>query len=173
MHAIRPLRSMFAAACAVTLLGCQAGSPAAPSSVTSAAGNVTRPFDDPPVPVPPAPTPTPVPEPAPGVPAPAVPATTTINIVGTFGPSAFDPNPSAAAVGDMVMWTNKDMRVHHIMLEDGTDVGEVAPGASTKPVALANPVAAFYCSLHPSMAGTINGQLPPPQEEPPPYVYRK
>ena len=174
---------MFAAACVVTLLGCQAGSPVSPSSLTSSAGNVVRPFDyheDPYPPDPmPSPTPTPTPAPAPtptpnpGVPGPVAPTIKTINIVGAFGPSAFDTNPSAAAMGDMIMWKNMDMRVHHIILENGTDVGEVPPGQSTKPVALAVPVMAFYCTLHPSMAGTINGQLPPPQEEPPPYVYRK
>ena len=181
---------MFAAACAVTLLGCQAGSPVSPSSVTSSAGNVVRPFDyhedpyppdpmpsptptPPPVPAPsPTPTPTPTPTPNPGVPGPAVPATQRINIVGTFGFYAFDPNPSTAAVGDMIVWANMDTRTHHIMLDSGTDVGLIAPGASTRPMPLATPVANYHCTIHPSMTGTINGS-PPPEEEPPPYVYRK
>lgn len=167
------------------MLGCQAGSPASPSALTPSTGNVVRPFDEDPYPpdpspmpspepTPPGPVPTPAPSPTPnpGVPGPAMPATQTINIVGTFGFNAFDPNPSTAAVGDMVVWTNMDGRAHHIKLDDGTDVGLIVPGASSKPIPLGTPVAGYHCTIHPSMNGTINGDVPPPEEEPPPYYYR-
>ena len=93
----------------------------------------------------------PMPDPA----APAAPISVIINIIGTFGSGAFDPDPIQAALGNMMVWTNNDTRVHHIMLDDGTDVGEVAPGQSTAPMALTTPSATFHCTIHPSMVGTI------------------
>lgn len=105
-----------------------------------------------------------------------MPATQTITIVGTSGFGAYDPNPSKAALGDLIVWTNMDANPHHIVLDDGTDVGLIAPGAASTPMPLATAVAGYHCTFHPSMTGTINGEMPlprPPEEEPPPYVYRK
>src|SRR5581483_5941164 len=128
-------RLAAAGVCALALWGCQAGSPAAPSSVTGATGGIFRPFDDAPAPAPtpaptdpvpaptpaptdpaPAPAPTPTdPAPAPG-PAPVGPQTLTIEIVGYVGSSSFAPNPSTAAMGDMLVWSNMDAVTHHIVL---------------------------------------------------------
>ena len=140
-------------ASALTVLGCQALSPASPSPLTSSRDGVVRPFDD-----------------APAPPAAPAPVTTMINIVGTEGVTAFLPNPIQAAMGNLVVWMNGDSRLHHIVLEDGTDIGDVMPGQATAPVALktAAPVG-YRCTLHPSMVGMINGELAAPAPEPPPY----
>jgi len=74
-----------------------------------------------------------------------------------------------AAVGDTVVFTNGDTRFHHIVLDDGRDVGDVLPGQSTAAVAItsATPVG-FRCTIHPTMVGAINGAIPPPPA-PAPY----
>jgi plastocyanin len=159
MYTFRRLRPIFALACAAALAACQAPGATAPSAL--AAPGVTGLHDDAPPP-PPDPTPTPTPDPAPAPPP------VTISIVGTAGTQAFNPNPSAAAVGDMIVWANNDKLLHHIVLDDGTDVGDIAPGESSKAVALATPTAGYHCTLHPSMVGSINGQLAPPMPDPEP-----
>jgi plastocyanin len=170
MKTSRWLRPIFALACAATLSACQAPSATAPSAL--AGRGVTGLHDEVPPPPPPSDPvpPTPAPEPPPPPPSPV-----TISIVGTAGTQAFNPNPSAAAVGDMIVWVNNDRLLHHIVLDDGTDVGELAPGDASKAVPLATPTAGYHCTLHASMVGSINGQLAPPmpepQPEPDPYTY--
>jgi plastocyanin len=112
------------------------------------------------------PTPNPTPDPA------GTPTALTIDIVSSFG-NAFNPNPIQASVGDMLVWRNSDTTTHHIVLDDGFDVGEVRPGASSLPMSLKSSTAAFYyCTIHPSMVGSINGELPPEMPtDPPPYSY--
>jgi plastocyanin len=80
--------------------------------------------------------------------------------VGSIGTLSFIPNPLQAMLGDMLVWTNNDIRIHHIFLEDGTDVGQILPGESSVPVSLAAESTSYYCALHPSMVGTINRDLP-------------
>jgi plastocyanin len=152
------LRPIFALACAAALCACQAPSATAPSAL--AGRGVTGLHDETPPPPPP--------DPAPTAPDPAPPPPVTISIVGTAGTQAFNPNPSTAAVGDTIVWLNNDRLVHHIVLDDGTDVGELAPGDSSKAIPLATPTAGYHCTLHASMVGTINGQLAPPMPEPQP-----
>lgn len=118
--------------------------------------------------------PAPTPEPMPGAdPAPTpAPAPLDISIIGFVGPGAFMPNPTQASAGDLVLWTNNDVRPHHIVLADGTDVGMIEPGMSSAPVALVTGAASYHCTLHPSMVGSIadaSAPAPPPVEEPP-YV---
>jgi plastocyanin len=91
-----------------------------------------------------------------------------INIVGTFGSNAFMPNPTMANMGDLIAFTNTDIRMHHIVLDDGTDLGEVQPGESSAPVALMTPTATYHCTIHPTMVGSINGDLPPAEPYMPP-----
>ena len=91
------------------------------------------------------------------------------------------PNPVQAAIGDMVVWTNTDATRHVIVLDDGTPVGDIAPGQSTTPIALTTSTTAYHCTIHPSMVGTISDPSvaepaplptpapPPPVYEPPPY----
>lgn len=103
-----------------------------------------------------------------------------INIVNTFGPQAFAPNPTAALTGESVAWLNSDVRMHHIVMDDGREIGDVMPGQMTMPIVVdAGAPASFHCTLHPSMVGAINGDplvyAPPPDdtapEMPPPYDY--
>jgi plastocyanin len=105
----------------------------------------------------------------PATPAPVTPMSVIINIIGTFGFNAFDPNPIQATLGDMIVWTNNDTRVHHIVFDDGTDVGEVAPGQASAPVALTTQAASFHCTIHPSMVGSIGDLSASPTPEPPTY----
>jgi plastocyanin len=90
-----------------------------------------------------------------------------INIVGSFGSTAFMPNPTTANVGDQIAFTNTDLVMHHIVLDDGTDLGEVQPGQSSTPVALTTPTATYHCTIHPTMVGSINGDVPQPPPPPP------
>jgi len=157
----------------MTLWSCSgSGLPSAPSTLTpltapGAGGARIRLLDDPATPAPaPMPDPTnPMPDPT----APVTPMSVIINITGTFGFNAFDPNPMQAALGDMIVWKNNDTRVHHIMFDDGTDVGEVAPGQSSVPMALTTPSATFHCTIHPSMVGTIGEISASPTPQPPTY----
>jgi hypothetical protein len=94
-----------------------------------------------------------------------------INIVGSFGSNAFMPNPTLANMGDQIVFTNTDLVMHHIVLDDGTDLGEVLPGQSSAPMALMTPTATYHCTIHPTMVGSINGDVPVPPADPyyPPY----
>lgn len=91
-------------------------------------------------------------------------ATVQITIAGTVGAAAFTPNPSAAQVGDQIVWMNNDLRPHRIVIDDGTltgtAIGDVLPGGSSLPFTLTTPTAAYHCEFHPSMVGTINAPLP-------------
>jgi plastocyanin len=66
-----------------------------------------------------------------------------------------------ANMGDQIVFTNTDLVMHHIVLDDGTDLGEVQPGQSSAPVPLMTPTATYHCTIHPTMVGSINGDLPP------------
>lgn len=151
-------RSVVVGACAMMLLGCQqrGSSPASPSPVANSLSNGVGPFTDEGDPYPPA-----APSPAPGTPNPETPTTRQINIVGTVGFNAFDPNPIQAAVGDVIVWANSDTRTHHIVLDDGTEVGVIEPGATSRPIPLVARMAGYHCATHPSMIGSINGEMPP------------
>ena len=193
---------IFAIACAAAMWSCgDSRSPVSPLSVaplTAPSSKLTvRPLDeelpapDPELVPPPDPVPAPDPNPAPAQVA------LTISIVGSFGTNAFTPNPIQASVGDMLVWTNSDRTMHHIVLDDGTVIGDVAPGESSVPVPLTSATATYYCTIHPTMVGSISGDaapgpptstspqppdggLPPPDFGPPPpdggydyYRYRR
>jgi plastocyanin len=87
----------------------------------------------------------------------------TVAIVSSIGNQAYRPNPVAANAGDTVMFKNNDAAMHHIVLDDGSaDLGEVAPGAMSRGVAVRNANATrFHCTIHPSMVGSINGSTAP------------
>jgi len=111
----------------------------------------------------------PMPDPSP-TPAPAA---VTITIVGTSGAGAFAPNPLQASIGSTVVWTNSDATVHRIVLDDGTNVGTIAPGQSSAPVAINAGAVTYRCTLHPSMVGRVEDPAgatptPTPTPEPPP-----
>ena len=159
--------SVVALVCALGFWGCTGGTlPTAPSELSTASapastGARLHTSDDPP---PPAIDPTP---PA-ADPAPPTPLQVIVKIVGSFGSNAFMPNPSTANMGDQLVFANGDTVLHHIVLDDGTDLGDVPPGQSSAPVALKTPTASYHCTIHPTMVGSINGDLPLPTT-PPPY----
>ena len=134
----------------------------------------------PPEPIPGAiPEPDPAPLPDTGIaPPPDAPAAV-INIVGSFGPGAFMPNPTVAPMGHSIVWTNSDVTLHRIVLADGTVVGELLPGQTSAPIAMAATSVSFVCTIHPSMVGTVLDPTAvdpvtglPPITEPPPYDYQ-
>jgi hypothetical protein len=176
------------------------GAPTSPSALSpSTGGNIARAFDEgdeggepmppgtpapepapgPPAPGPePAPGPGPEPGPAPAPPAPPAPGTGAarlmVSIVSSFGPGAYLPNPLwDAVVGTMLVWNNEDTRPHHIVLEDGRDLGLLMPGQMSAAVPLTTESTSYQCALHPSMFGTINRMLPPEEEPYPEYGSRR
>ncbi len=163
MNVVFPL---FVIVCALTMWSCSGGTmPSSPSLLNplmapGAGGGRLRTLDDPP----------PATGPAPTAPTPMA---VIINIVGYSGSSAYMPNPTTANMGDSIVFMNADSRTHHIVLDDGTDLGEVLPGASSAPMPLTTPTATFHCKIHPTMVGAINGDLPPaaPYYPPPPDDY--
>jgi plastocyanin len=103
----------------------------------------------------PTPAPTPTPDPTP-TPAPTPPSVVTINVVGVNGAQSFAPNPATLPAGQMVVWHNIDSIVHRVVLNDGSlDTGNLAPGASSQPMAINTGSVPYHCSIHPSMVGTI------------------
>jgi plastocyanin len=111
---------------------------------------------------------------SPSVPSAPAAQTLTVAIVASTGNQAYRPNPVTANAGDTVMFRNNDTALHHIVLDDGSaDLGDVAPGATSKGVMLRNANATtFHCSIHPSMVGSINGReapQPPPCADPSGY----
>lgn len=88
-----------------------------------------------------------------------------INIVGTFGPAAYAPNPIQAAIGNTIVWTNNDLLIHDIILDDGTPVGNLQPGQSSAPIAVTATTAGYHCTIHPSMVGQVT--IATPETAPP------
>jgi len=92
----------------------------------------------------------------PTIPAPTTPANV-ITITGNKGEQSFSPNPAMCPTGQTVVWKNADSITHRIVIQDlGVDTGNLAPGASSQPVALADVSKNYHCSLHPSMVGSLN-----------------
>lgn len=145
----------FVVACAAALWSCSNGStPSSPSALNPLSAPVgttsrLRAFDEPTA------------------------LSVIISIVSSFGTAAFNPNPTMANVGDQIVFTNNDMVLHHIVMDDGTDLGDVAPGQSSAPMPLTTPTASFHCTLHPTMVGSINIDPPAPVVDPysPPNDY--
>jgi len=82
----------------------------------------------------------------------------TINVVAINGAQSFSPNPATVPAGQMVIWHNVDNITHHVILNDrSVDTGDLAPGASSQPMAIAsNGDGQYHCSIHPVMVGSIN-----------------
>jgi plastocyanin len=174
---------MLALACAAAMWSCAEGQlPGSPTGLTSPGSRVGGGplndeygddyYDDDDGPVTdPATDPGSVPAPAPD----AGPVPLAISILAQLGSDAFTPNPLPAAVGDMIVWTNSDTVMHHIVLADGTLIGDLAPGASSVPVPLNTPVTTYQCMIHPATVGGIGVAevVEPPVEAPvpPPIDY--
>jgi plastocyanin len=95
--------------------------------------------------------------------SPSSPTPSTIDIVASAGNQAFSPNPIQVASGTSVVWKNDTAVTHHIVMDSGTEVGNIAPGASSS--AMQGLSGNYHCTNHPSMVGSINGAsapTPPP-----------
>jgi plastocyanin len=90
---------------------------------------------------------------------------TTIEIVASSGPQAFNPNPATTSGSRNVVWRNSDGQVHRIVANDGSfDTGNIAPGAASVSVPIPAAGARYHCSLHTSMVGAVadsGGTTPP------------
>ena len=81
----------------------------------------------------------------------------TINVVAINGAQSFSPNPASLPVGQMVVWHNVDSITHHVVLNDKSiDTGDLLPGASSQPMAIAGAGGQYHCSIHPVMVGSVN-----------------
>jgi plastocyanin len=111
---------------------------------------------------------------SPSTPSTPTPQTVTVSIVGSIGNNAYRPNPVAANSGDTVVFKNNDATMHHVVLDDGSaDLGDIAPGATSRGVTVRTTNAVkYHCTVHPSMVGAINGaEAPTPPPCPDPYGY--
>ena len=80
----------------------------------------------------------------------------TIDVVRQNGAQSFTPNPATLPAGQMVVWHNVDGTTHRVVLNSGAlDTGDLAPGASSRPMSLNTGGGPYHCSIHPSMVGTI------------------
>jgi len=92
--------------------------------------------------------------------------TVTINITGVKGKQSFSPNPASVPAGQQVIFKNNDVVTHRVVIDDRSlDTGDIAPGASSQPLALGAVSKPYHCSLHPSMVGSLNAADTP---DPPP-----
>ena len=81
----------------------------------------------------------------------------TINVVAINGAQSFSPNPATLPAGQMVVWHNVNNTTHRVVLNDGSlDTGDLAPGASSQPMALGAAGGPYHCSIHPEMIGSVN-----------------
>jgi plastocyanin len=81
----------------------------------------------------------------------------TINVVAINGAQSFSPNPATLPPGQMVIWRNVDTTTHRVVLNDrSVDTGDLAPGASSQPTAIAAAGGPYHCSIHPVMVGSLN-----------------
>ena len=96
---------------------------------------------------------------------PSTPAAVTVNIVGTTGSGAFSPNPVQAASGATLAWKNTTGVAHHLVMDSGAVIGDIAAGA-TLTTTLSGSGGNFHCTNHPTMVGSINGASAPPTPTP-------
>ena len=94
-------------------------------------------------------------------------AATTVNIVGTTGSAAFTPNPVQAGSGTTLAFKNTTNVLHHIVMDDGTVVGDIAAGATVN-TTVKGSGGNYHCTTHPTMVGSINGAAAPPDPTPNP-----
>ena len=93
----------------------------------------------------------------PNTPTPPIDGVVTINVVAENGAQSFSPNPATLPAGQMVVWHNVDRITHRVVLDDrSVDTGDLAPGASSRPVPLGAGGHPYHCSIHPAMIGSIN-----------------
>ena len=91
----------------------------------------------------------------------------TIDVVAINGAQSFSPNPATLPAGQMVVWHNVNNTTHRVVLNDGSvDTGNLAPGASSQPMAIGAASGQYHCSIHPAMIGSINQNTAPSSPTP-------
>jgi len=91
----------------------------------------------------------------------------TINVVAINGMQSFSPNPATLPAGQMVVWHNVNNTTHRVVLNDGSvDTGNLAPGASSQPMAIGAAGGQYHCSIHPEMIGSLNQDTAPSSPTP-------
>ena len=81
----------------------------------------------------------------------------TVSVVAINGAQSFSPNPATLPTGQRIVWHNIDSVTHRVVLNDGSfDSGNLAPGASSAPMTITSTGAAYHCSIHPEMVGSVN-----------------
>jgi plastocyanin len=91
----------------------------------------------------------------------------TIDVVAINGAQSFSPNPATLPAGQMVVWHNVNNTTHRVVLNDGSvDTGNLAPGASSRPMAIGAASGQYHCSIHPEMIGSINQDTAPSSPAP-------
>ncbi|KUG20199.1 copper binding protein, plastocyanin/azurin family [hydrocarbon metagenome] len=69
---------------------------------------------------------------------------------------AYQPASITVAPGTTVVWTNQDPEDHTVTSTDGTfDSGTIAPGGEFEYTFTEEGTYEYYCTLHPSMTGTV------------------
>jgi len=80
-----------------------------------------------------------------------------IDILGINGARSFSPNPANVPADQLVIWHNRDVQTHRVVLDDrSVDTGNLAPGASSAPMTM--PIGTpgpYHCTIHPVMVGAI------------------
>ena len=96
--------------------------------------------------------------PTPTSPTPSSPeGVVTINVVAINGAQSFSPSPATLPAGQMIVWHNVDTATHRVVLNDrSVDTGDLAPGASSQPMAIGAAGGQYHCAIHPVMVGSIN-----------------
>jgi plastocyanin len=98
---------------------------------------------------------------------PSTPGVVTVNVVGINGALSFSPNPATLPAGQMIVWHNVDNITHRVVFNDrSVDTGNLGPGASSQPQAIAAAGGPYHCSIHPVMVGSVNQDTtaPPPSQ---------
>ena len=76
--------------------------------------------------------------------------------MGSNGTQAFSPNPASFG-GQTVVFKNNDSVMHRVVLNDGSvDTGDIAPGATSRAVAMPGSGANYHCQIHPGMIGAVS-----------------
>jgi plastocyanin len=82
---------------------------------------------------------------------------TTVNIVGTSGPTAFSPNPASVPSGMTLTWHNTSGATHHLVQDGGGfETGDIAAGSTASITINSTGGMTYHCMIHPTMTGGIN-----------------
>jgi plastocyanin len=74
----------------------------------------------------------------------------------TIDATTYLPKTVTVAVGDTIVWVNKDLLVHTVTAKRGSfDSRDIPAGGSWTYVAKAEGLTAYVCTYHPTMKGTL------------------